>query len=85
MKLQEQKCKPCHSGMQPLTYEEAKALQMEIPDWTLEINMIEREFQFKDFKEAMSFVNRMAEIAEEEGHHPDNHIYYNNSANNAVS
>jgi 4a-hydroxytetrahydrobiopterin dehydratase len=77
MKLQEQKCKPCHSGMLPLTYEEAKILQMEIPEWALEINIIEREFQFKDFKEAMRFVNRMAEIAEEEGHHPDIHIYYN--------
>jgi 4a-hydroxytetrahydrobiopterin dehydratase len=77
MKLREQKCKPCHNGMQPLSHEEAKMLQMEIPEWALKDEVIEREFGFKDFKEAMSFVNGMAEIAEEQGHHPDIHIYYN--------
>jgi len=76
MKLQEQKCEPCRGGMPPLSYEEAKILQQEIREWTLEGNVIERVFQFKDFKEAMRFVNRVAEAAEEEGHHPDIHIYY---------
>lgn len=38
---------------------------------------IKRRFNFKDFREAMDFVNRLAEIAEAEGHHPDLHIYYN--------
>lgn len=38
---------------------------------------ISREFKFKDFKESMSFVNKIAEIAEEQGHHPDIEISYN--------
>ena len=49
----------------------------ETPGWTLKDNAIEREFKFKDFREAISFVNGIAEIAEEEGHHPDIYIYYN--------
>ena len=38
---------------------------------------IRKAFRFKDFKEAMEFVNKVAAIAEEEGHHPDIYIYYN--------
>lgn len=38
---------------------------------------IERNFEFKDFKEAMAFVNRIAMVAEEAGHHPDIQIVYN--------
>ena len=37
--------------------------------------MIEREFKFRDFKEAMEFVNKVAAIAEEEGHHPNIYLY----------
>jgi len=38
---------------------------------------ISQEFKFKDFKEAIAFVNKIAELAENEGHHPDIHIFYN--------
>ncbi len=38
---------------------------------------ISRKFKFKDFKEAMQFINKVADIAETEGHHPDLHIFYN--------
>ncbi|MEK7546752.1 MAG: 4a-hydroxytetrahydrobiopterin dehydratase [Patescibacteria group bacterium] len=38
---------------------------------------IQKEFKFKDFKEAMEFVNKVAAVAEEESHHPDIHIFYN--------
>ena len=38
---------------------------------------IRREFHFKDFKETIGFVNRVARLAEEEGHHPDMFIFYN--------
>jgi 4a-hydroxytetrahydrobiopterin dehydratase len=77
MKLKEQKCVPCHSGMPPLTNGDALIMHQEVPEWTLKDNAIERTFVFKDFKEAMSFVNEVAELAEDEGHHPDIHIYYN--------
>ncbi len=47
--------------------------------WKVSSNLesISRRFEFKDFVEAMVFVNKMADIAEEQGHHPDIHIYYN--------
>ena len=76
MKLLEQKCEPCRGGMPPLSLQEAQVMLSEIPDWTLNDNSIEKTFQFKDFKEAISFVNQVAGAAEREGHHPDIHIYY---------
>jgi 4a-hydroxytetrahydrobiopterin dehydratase len=76
MKLQEQKCVPCHGGMPPLSREDAIVMHEEIPEWTLRDNAVERTFTFKDFREAMKFVNKVAETAEQEGHHPDIHIYY---------
>jgi 4a-hydroxytetrahydrobiopterin dehydratase len=77
MKLQEQKCVPCHGGMPPLSHEDAMALHGEITEWILRDTAIERTFTFKDFKEAIDFVNKVAQIAEQENHHPDIHIYYN--------
>ena len=52
-----------------------------LSDWNLEDNgrIIIKNFKFKDFKEAVEFVNKVSEIAETEGHHPDLRIYnYNN-------
>jgi len=77
MKLLEQKCEPCRGGTPPLSQEEARNLLREIPEWMLNKNAIERTFQFKDFKEAIDFVNEVAETADKEDHHPDIHIYYN--------
>ncbi len=48
-----------------------------LKDWALENNVIVKEFSFKDFKEAMVFVNKIAELAEKEEHHPDILISYN--------
>ena len=77
MKLIEQKCQPCRGDTARLADEDVQVLLPEIPQWTLKDNAIERVFQFKDFKEAIKFVNRVAEAANEENHHPDIHIYYN--------
>jgi 4a-hydroxytetrahydrobiopterin dehydratase len=49
----------------------------EVPHWSLKGMAIERELKFKDFKEAMEFVNRIAVLAETEDHHPDICISYN--------
>ena len=49
----------------------------EVPNWKLSEKMIGREFEFKDFKEAMTFVNNVADLAETEGHHPDITIHWN--------
>jgi len=77
MALAAQQCEPCRVGTPPLAKEEAEELHRQTPQWTLKDKAIEREFQFQDFREAMAFVNRLAEVAEQEGHHPDIYIYYN--------
>ena len=48
-----------------------------IPEWELEKNHIERTFEFDDFTDAIDFVNAVAEVADEEEHHPDIDIRYN--------
>jgi 4a-hydroxytetrahydrobiopterin dehydratase len=47
------------------------------PQWNLEAGKLARKWTFKDFVEAMAFVNRVAAIAEAAGHHPDIDIRYN--------
>jgi 4a-hydroxytetrahydrobiopterin dehydratase len=49
----------------------------ELAGWYLNGKWITKEFAFKNFVAAMQFVNKVAEIAEGEGHHPDIHIHYN--------
>ena len=45
--------------------------------YSLVNNALEREFQFRDFAEALAFVNRVGELAERENHHPDVNIRWN--------
>jgi len=53
-------------------------MNREYPEgWEVSEGALEREFRFKDFAAAMSFVDRVAEIAEAENHHPDIEIHYN--------
>jgi 4a-hydroxytetrahydrobiopterin dehydratase len=47
------------------------------PEWKLQNGKLAREWTFKDFVEAMSFVNRVADLAEAAGHHPDIDVRYN--------
>lgn len=76
--LASKKCVPCEGGTPPLTAEEIRNLEGQISgDWkVVENKKIFREFSFVNFKHTMDFVNRVAEIAEEEGHHPVMHVYY---------
>ena len=48
-----------------------------IPEWEQEKNHIERTFEFDDFADAIDFVNAVAEVADDEEHHPDIDIRYN--------
>ena len=57
--------------------DEAKARLKKIPEWELEKKHIERTFEFDDFSESIDFVNGVAEVAEDEEHHPDIDIRYN--------
>jgi 4a-hydroxytetrahydrobiopterin dehydratase len=45
--------------------------------WDVVAGALERTFRFKDFGAAIDFVNRVAEVAEAENHHPDIEIHYN--------
>jgi 4a-hydroxytetrahydrobiopterin dehydratase len=66
-------CTPCRGGIPPLTRDEAMGLQAQVPDWDLcdDAHRIERRFQFSNFREALAFVDKVGELAESEGHHPD--------------
>lgn len=48
-----------------------------LPGWNQNGNAIERNFEFADFKAAMAFVNKMADLAEQANHHPDIDVRYN--------
>jgi 4a-hydroxytetrahydrobiopterin dehydratase len=77
--LVSRKCVPCRGGVPTLTPAEAEEFRRETPEWTLSENAtrLSRRFEFADFRAAMSFVNRVADLAEEQGHHPDIAIHWN--------
>jgi 4a-hydroxytetrahydrobiopterin dehydratase len=61
----------------PLTDSEVRAALEKLPGWKANGKAIERKFEFSDFKQAMVFVNRIADAAEEANHHPDITVSYN--------
>jgi 4a-hydroxytetrahydrobiopterin dehydratase len=71
--LVEKTCTPCRGGIPPLTREEAERLNSEAPQWELldDAHRIERSFRFRNFREALNFVDSVGELAEAQGHHPD--------------
>ena len=73
MNLAEKSCIPCQGGMLPLNFEEAERLLAQTPGWSLihDGARLERRFTFQSFSAALDFVNRVGDIAEREGHHPD--------------
>jgi 4a-hydroxytetrahydrobiopterin dehydratase len=64
-------------SMPKMTETEIRNLLVDEPAWTLESGKLVRDWKFKDFVEAMLFVNRIATLAEAAGHHPDIDIRYN--------
>ena len=74
------KCTPCRGDQPPMEQENIKLLLGSVSGWTKtggKIDKIEKAFKFKNFRMAMDFVNKVAEIAEDEGHHPDILIEWN--------
>jgi 4a-hydroxytetrahydrobiopterin dehydratase len=71
--LKNKKCKPCEGGVPPVERAEAERLLENLPGWTLaeEGKQIRRKWTVKDFGSGMEFLNRVAELAESENHHPD--------------
>jgi 4a-hydroxytetrahydrobiopterin dehydratase len=73
MGLADQKCVPCRGGVPPLPSDRVQSLLQELGrGWTLNKDgHLERLYTFKDFAQALAFVNKVGAVAEAEGHHPD--------------
>jgi 4a-hydroxytetrahydrobiopterin dehydratase len=70
--LASQTCVPCRGDTPPLGGEELATLGQRLPDWeVIEEHHLRKVFRFKNFRESLGFVNRVGELAEEQGHHPD--------------
>ena len=70
--LSSRQCVPCRGGVPPLKGEEITTLLNQVSGWDV-INQhhLKKNYRFANFKESLSFVNRVGELAEEQGHHPD--------------
>lgn len=71
--LSKLECIPCKGGVPPLRGREIEDLQAKLGgNWqVVEEHHLEKEYVFKDFREALSFTNKVGELAEAQGHHPD--------------
>jgi 4a-hydroxytetrahydrobiopterin dehydratase len=74
--LTQKKCVPCEGGVPKLSRQEAEAFLKHVAGWTLSEDgiRIRREWRVKNFLAGMEFFERVAEVAEHEGHHPDLHL-----------
>lgn len=74
--LTAKKCTACEGDTPPFTKEQIDAHLAAVPEWKLtdDGKMIRRKYKFKDFVSAMSFLQKVAILAEDEGHHPDLHL-----------
>lgn len=73
MELSKLNCKPVKKGTSPLTITEIQKFKKELhPDWKIiEARKIVRDFSFGNYQKNVAFVNKVAALAESEGHHPD--------------
>jgi 4a-hydroxytetrahydrobiopterin dehydratase len=73
MSLATKQCIPCRGGIAPLEHAAAETYLKDTPGWALSANAtrIQRTFKFDNFVSALAFVNRIGELAEKQGHHPD--------------
>ena len=76
MDLAKKKCVPCEAGTPALKDREVNEFLKQISGWTLKDGHLFKKFKFKNFIEAMKFLNSVADIAENEGHHPAFCVHY---------
>jgi|TARA_B100000953_G_scaffold74980_1_gene60561 4a-hydroxytetrahydrobiopterin dehydratase len=74
--LRNKKCVPCEAGISALDLSEIHKYQKKVDGWNVKPNekkiyFLEKNFKFKNFLESQNFVNKVSEISEQEGHHPD--------------
>ncbi len=73
--LADRKCVPCQGGTPPLTQAQFAPLLAQLDGWQVESDrMLVKVFRFKNFVEAVEFVNAIMPVAEAENHHPDLHV-----------
>jgi 4a-hydroxytetrahydrobiopterin dehydratase len=78
VELNQKKCKPCEGGIPRLSKDEILEYSAQLSQaWDVVDDMkIVKGFEFSNYTDTISFVNRVAALAEEEGHHPVMHIYF---------
>ncbi len=65
-------CVPCRGGVPALKGKELDALKKQLPGWeVVNEHHLHRRYDFPDFVHALAFVNKVGELAEQQGHHPD--------------
>ena len=74
--LRGKKCLPCEGGVEPLGTNEARQYGEAVPRWSLSDDgkSISRKVLCANFVDAVQLINRIAEVAESEQHHPDLHL-----------
>ena len=74
--LTQKKCKPCEGGVDPCPLDQAKVQLANLDGWYLthDGQRIRKDWTVKNFMAGMNFFNKVAEVAEQDGHHPDLHI-----------
>jgi len=73
MSLTAKQCVPCQGGIDPMSRDEAERMLAQVPGWRLldEGRKLARSWEFKNFANALAFVDKVGELAEREGHHPE--------------
>ena len=77
--LTEQKCVPCEGGLPPMPDNQEDEYMNQIKGWILDrtaIHTLKKELKFKKYDETIAAVNKIAEIANAENHHPILHVHY---------
>jgi 4a-hydroxytetrahydrobiopterin dehydratase len=74
--LSKKRCVPCEGGVPPLSRDEAETLIRSLEGWALapDAKLVTRSWIMKNFMAGIDFFNKVAAVAEEEGHHPDLHL-----------
>ena len=74
--LLNKKCVPCEGGVLPFDISEIHKYQKKVDGWNIlkdekKIFFLNKKFEFKNFLDSQNFVNKVGQISENEGHHPD--------------
>jgi len=70
--LAERECVPCRGGVPPMKGQEIRRLYEQLTGWdVVDEHHLLKKYRFKNFNESLEFINRVGELAEQQGHHPD--------------